>query len=51
MQDHSNEALFRAIHWNKYVANWSVVLEALRRLWEMGKVSELKTPFYEPFNR
>jgi hypothetical protein len=35
-------------HWNKYVENWSIVLDALRQLWETGKVSELKTPFYEP---
>ena len=45
------EALFRAVRWNEYVANWSIVLAALRRLWEMGKVSELKTPFFEPFEK
>jgi len=24
---------------------------ALRRLWEIGRVSELKTPFYEPIDQ
>jgi hypothetical protein len=37
--------------WNPYVSNWPVVLNALRRLWEMGKVSELKSPFYEPVDK
>jgi hypothetical protein len=41
--------LFRATRWNQYLANWPVVLNALHRLWEMGKVSELRSPFYEPF--
>jgi hypothetical protein len=41
--------VFGAIRWNRYVSNWSVLLSALRRLWEAGKVSEFKTPFYEPF--
>jgi len=40
--------LFGATRWNQYVANWPVVLAALRELWEMGRVSELKTPFCEP---
>ena len=44
-------ALFRAARWNQYISNWSVVLDALRKLWEMGKVSELKSPFYEPFEK
>lgn len=35
----------------EYVQNWPIVLDALRRLWEMGKVYELKTPFYEPFEK
>lgn len=35
--------------WNPYARNWPIVLEALRELWESGKVSELKSPFYEPF--
>jgi len=41
--------LFRTTRWNQYLANWPIVLNALHRLWEMGKVSELKSPFYEPF--
>jgi hypothetical protein len=43
--------LFRATHWNQYRENWPVVLNALHRLWEMGKVSELKSPFYEPVEK
>jgi Zn-dependent protease len=43
-------ALFRASRWNQYLANWPVVLAALHRLWEAGKVSELKSPFYEPLD-
>lgn len=43
--------LFRATRWNQYRANWPVVLNALYRLWEMGKVSELKSPFYEPVEK
>ena len=34
--------------WNQYVCNWPVVLDALRRLWETGKLSELKSPYYAP---
>ena len=45
------KALFRATRWNQYVGNWPVVLDALRRLWETGKVSEFKTPFYEPVEK
>ena len=44
-------ALFRAAHWNRYVENWSVALDALRRLWQLGKVSELKSPYYEPIKK
>ena len=33
--------------WSPYVMNWPVVLAALRALWENGKVSQLKSPFYE----
>ena len=43
--------LVNATHWNQYVSHWSVALAAMRRLWEMGKVSELKSPFYEPFEK
>jgi hypothetical protein len=34
--------------WVRYVSNWPIVLNALRQLWETGKVSELKSPFWEP---
>jgi hypothetical protein len=44
-------ALFGATRWNQYVANWTVTLDALRRLWEAGRVSELKSPFYEPVEK
>jgi hypothetical protein len=44
-------SLFGAARWNRYVANWPVVLAALSRLWETGKVSELKSPFYELFEK
>jgi hypothetical protein len=43
--------IFGMARWNPYVTNWPVVLEALRQLWENGKVSEMKTPFYEPFGK
>jgi len=42
--------LFGALRMNQYITNWPIVLDALRRLWEIGRVSELKTPFYEPFD-
>ena len=45
------KALLRAARWNQYVEHWSEALHALRRLWEMGKVSELKSPFYEPVKK
>ena len=47
----SVKALFGATRWNQLVTNWTVALDALRRLWETGKVSELKSPFYEPFEK
>jgi hypothetical protein len=40
--------LMGATRWNQYLTNWPVVLVALSRLWKMGKISELKSPFYEP---
>ena len=43
--------LFNAARWNQYTLNWPVTLAALRQLWEMGKVSQLKTPFYEPLEK
>ena len=45
------KAIFGATRWNRYASNWSVVLRALRQLWEVGKVSEFQTPFYEPFEK
>jgi len=39
--------LFGAVRMNEYRTNWPIVLAALRQLWEMGKVSELKSPYYE----
>ena len=39
--------IFGATRWNQYRSNWPVVLDALRQLWQVGKVSELKSPFYE----
>jgi len=37
--------------YRQYMANWPIALEALRQLWEVGKVSELKSPFYERVER
>jgi hypothetical protein len=37
--------------WNRYVLNWPIALDALHRLWKTGRVSELKTPFYEPLEK
>jgi hypothetical protein len=34
--------------WIRYESNWPIALEALRQLWETGRVSELKSPFWEP---
>jgi hypothetical protein len=34
--------------WLRYVSHWPIALKALRRLWEMGTVSEMKSPFWEP---
>jgi hypothetical protein len=53
--DEWNRRLVRAIlgmaRWNPYVSNWPIVLNALGQLWKMGKVSELKSPFYEPVEK
>jgi hypothetical protein len=35
----------------QYMAQWLIALEALRQLWEAGKVSQMKSPFYEPVER
>jgi hypothetical protein len=40
-------SIFGATRWNRYVSNWPIVLAALQKLWTAGKVSELKSPFYE----
>ena len=45
------KALFSATRWNQYVENWPVALAALRHLWEKGRVSELKSPYYEQFDK
>jgi hypothetical protein len=36
-----------AQQWIRYFSNWPTALNALRQLWETGKVSELKSPFWE----
>jgi hypothetical protein len=33
--------------WVRYISNWTIALNALRQLWETGKVSELKSRFWE----
>jgi len=43
--------LISLARWNPYVSHWPVVLAALRELWEKGKISELKSPFYEPIEQ
>ena len=45
------QAIFGLARWNPYVSNWPIVLTALRHLWELGKVSELKSPYYEPVEK
>lgn len=37
--------------WIRYDANWPIALKALRQLWKTGKVSELKSPFWEPLQK
>jgi transcriptional accessory protein Tex/SPT6 len=44
---HLVKNLLGAIRMNEYRKNWPIVLAALRELWKTGKVSELKSPFYE----
>lgn len=46
--------ILEAMRWNQYgqyKANWPIVLKALRYLWEMGKITRLDTPFFEPFEK
>jgi hypothetical protein len=43
--------LFGLMRLNQYRTNWPIVLEALRQLWEIGKVSQLKSSFYEPVEK
>ena len=44
-------SLHDMVRMNQYVANWPIVLDALRRLWETGKVSQLKSSLYEPVEK
>lgn len=37
--------------WNQYIINWPIALDALRKLWETGKVFQLKSPLYEPLKK
>jgi hypothetical protein len=37
--------------WIRYDSNWPIALQALRQLWETGKVSELKSPFWESLQK
>ena len=48
---HFIKNLSGALLMNQYRTNWPVILAALRQLWETGKVSELKSPFYEPVEK
>jgi len=43
--------IFGMARWNPYVSNWPIVLDALRHLWETGKASELKSPYFEPIEK
>jgi len=43
--------MVRMNQYNQYMRHWPIVLKALRRLWELGKVSELKSPFFEPVEK
>ena len=45
------KGLLGSMRMNQYMANWPIVLRALRRLWEIGKVSKLETPYFEPFEK
>ena len=36
---------------SRFMPNWPILLDALRHLWEIGKVSELKSPFYAPVEK
>ena len=49
--DRMVRGLHDMVRMNQYVSNWPVVLDALRRLWETGKVSQLKSSFYEPVKK
>jgi len=37
--------------WNRYILNWPIALNALRQLWETGRISEMKSPFWEPVRK
>ena len=34
-----------------YIPDWLIMLDGLRRMWEIGEVTVLETQFYEPFNK
>ena len=36
---------------SRLMTNWPILIDALGRLWELGKVSEFKTPFYKPLQK
>jgi len=35
----------------RLMTNWPILLKALHHLWVLGKVSQLKSPFYEPVEK
>ncbi len=47
----SEKRLLGAMRMNQYTANWHIVLEALRQLWETGKVTKLETPYFESIEK
>jgi hypothetical protein len=34
-----------------YISDWPVMLDGLRRMWEIGEETILETAFYEPLKR
>lgn len=47
----TTQNLLSLMRLNQIMANWPVVLAALRQLWETGKETKLETPYFEPFER
>lgn len=37
--------------WTGRMKDRPILLNDLRRMWEIGTVTELQTPFYEPFDK